>query len=274
MPNTPRMQWPYPSEGQDPWFDAVLSFLEAADASGYAGRENDNTILTGGGTVSFNAGTGVVSWTQAIDILAVYSGYKWTIPAGQLTLNDGQIAYVTLTRAPPTSINVTPVVANALPLNDNAIILVARNGSKVYFRNGASVSDGGSITPITGSEGSAASGVSTIDASLTTVDATVQTIALVSTIDDDAVHVLDLSFSAIDKSNNHIFERGVRVAVLKDETSTLFVRNVNIYSEYRDDLSWDTVIDTDGADDIRLRVQGDGTNPVNWNVTGTMKAHS
>ncbi len=157
MPNTPRMQWPFPSENQDPWFDGMESYFIAADASGYAGRENDQLVLSGGGDVSFNAS--VVGWTENIDIFAAYTGYKWTIEGpSQFTLEDGQIAYVTLTRAPSRNLTITPVVSYQLPVGDNTVVFAVRNGSAVYFRNGSSVEAGTSITPITGSNVAATTG--------------------------------------------------------------------------------------------------------------------
>jgi hypothetical protein len=151
------MQWPFPSNNQDPWFDGIESYFNAADASGYAGRENDQLVLSGGGDISFNAG--VVDWTEDIDLFAAYTGYKWTIEGpSQFTLEDGQIAYVTLTRAPSRNVTIAPVVSYQLPVGDNTVVFAFRNGSAVYFRNGASVEDGTTITPITGSNVAATTG--------------------------------------------------------------------------------------------------------------------
>lgn len=272
MPNSTRMQWPYPSENQDPWFDAIEAFFLAADASGYAGRENDNAILTDGGTISFDANTGVVDWTQPINILAVYSGYKWTVPIGQVALDDGQLAYVTLTRAPSTALTVIPSVSYTLPSSDNAYVLMARSGSNVYIRNGASVADGGAITPITGSA-AATAGVTQIDANLTTANDTITTIYTYATATNDALYMFDLSYTAIDKTANEGFQRGVRVLALRDELAALTVLNQSVYSEHRDDPTWETYADTDGGTNLRLRVKGDAANSVVWNVFGTVKVN-
>lgn len=113
-----------------------------------------------------------------------------------------------------------------------------------------------------------------IDASVQTTDATVTTIATVATSTDDAVYVLDVSFAGIDKTANHVYERGSRLVVLRDESSVLTIRNTNNYSTYdADDNTWATSSSVSGTN-VLLRVQGDATNAVEWSVKGYLIEHS
>jgi hypothetical protein len=150
---TTRMGWPYPSENQDPYFDALEAFFSAADVSSYASRENDNVILTEGGTISFNSTSGVVDWTSNISILSAIAGFNWTLEIGQFTLDDGQLAYLTLNRSPTQNTVVTATVASQVPSTNNTLVFAVRRGDYVYFRNGAAVQGGTSISPIGGGGG-------------------------------------------------------------------------------------------------------------------------
>lgn len=157
MPNTPRMSWPYPGEHQDPWYDAILNFFNAADFSGYAAREDRNIVLMGGGIISFDAALNTLSWASPLVLLAPITGFLWTIPPGIVTLFDGRMLYVDLVRAPQAPTTLAPLVANQIPSSDTALLLAVRRGSRVFFRNGAVALDGvpGPIIDDPGSGGGA-----------------------------------------------------------------------------------------------------------------------
>jgi len=150
VPNTSRMNWPYPSESQDPWFDAFVSLLSAIDASGYASREDRNLVLLGGGLFTFSASANEISWSAQIKILCPTTGLVGTMgaPTSPFTLLDGQVMYVNLTRNLQTNLELVPQMSNQVPSSDNALLLAIRSGNSVYFRNGAVL--GGSGSPIQG----------------------------------------------------------------------------------------------------------------------------
>lgn len=145
MPNTERMQWPYPSENQDPWYESFRSLMQGQDASGYASREDRHVVLFGGGTMTFTASSGLLTWANPISILAAISGFKWYVAAGSINLNDGQVAYVDLSRYPTTNTSLAIAAAAQVPSTDSAMVLCVRIGDKVFFRNGRSINDGSSI---------------------------------------------------------------------------------------------------------------------------------
>jgi hypothetical protein len=145
---SPRQGWPYPEENQDPFYDAFSAMVAAQDASVYALREVKDLLVMKGGTVSFVASSGLLTWSAAIELNSASTGFKWTIPAGSVNLNDGDYVYITLVHNPITNLNVATAVAAQLPGSnpDNTIILGLRNGDRVYFRDGKILLDGGAAT--------------------------------------------------------------------------------------------------------------------------------
>lgn len=133
---SPRMKWPFPEQGQDPWFDAFQSMVNALDASGYASREDRQIFIGQGGTLCWNAQTSVLNWSAPIVLFAPITGFQWQIPAGTAIIQDGQLAYVNLVRAPASNLNLNLVVANQVPSSDVAMLICIRAGDRLYFRDG------------------------------------------------------------------------------------------------------------------------------------------
>lgn len=156
MANTPRMNWPFPNENKHPWYQALENFAESLDASGYAAREDRHIILTGGGTIDWNQPT--LEWDSDIKIVSPISGFQVLVGPGTLTIEDGQIVYVTLVRAPTSNVAVVPTVSTQVPSTDTAFALAVRIGIKLYWRNGFMMDDGDSATDI-GAGGGGGGGV-------------------------------------------------------------------------------------------------------------------
>jgi hypothetical protein len=146
LPNTRKMQWPYPNKDSDPWFDRFDSMVTAQDASGYASREDRHARISGGGVVSFDAAGGAFSWSEDIEILSPISGFKIIVPADSLVVEDGESVVVDVTRSPTSNVVAAAYVAGNTPNTDNAYTILVRSGSSVYLANGSSVADGESIS--------------------------------------------------------------------------------------------------------------------------------
>lgn len=149
MPKTSRLKWPYPTENQRAWFSVFESFAEAADASVFTTREDKNFVLFGGGLVSFDAASGDLTWADPLQAVAATTGYRWymssPVAGGTVTLQDGEMAFVELTRAPQASQSVTVQKGSRILPNDNCLVLAQRLGDAVIFRNGAVIGDGQSV---------------------------------------------------------------------------------------------------------------------------------
>jgi len=139
------MQWPYPTENVQNWYEAFKAFVGAVDFSAYSHREDRQLILAGGGTVSWNATGSALSWSAPIRVVSMIAGFQIRAEAGSVTLDDGQLLYLNLTRYPTNNIVATPVVANQVPSTDTALLLVVRVGDKLYWRNGLVMPSGASV---------------------------------------------------------------------------------------------------------------------------------
>jgi len=153
VPNTNKMQWPYPGRDDDPWFEKFDQMVTSQDSSGYASREDRHLRFSGGGLVSFDATTGVVSWDGTIEIMSPIAGFKISVAPTSLALTDGQVAYINLARSPTQNVSSSPAVASTVPNTNDSYVLCIRNGDSVYWPNGSEVSDGesqslfGGVTP-------------------------------------------------------------------------------------------------------------------------------
>lgn len=153
------MSWPFPARFEEPYFESMEAFFAQADASGYASREDRHIVLQGGGNISWDATSGVLSWDGDLEILAAITGFQWILQApGQVTMDDGQMFYTDLVRAPTISQTVSPLSANQVPNTDNALLIGVRRGDQVWFRNGGVINDGETISGIGGSVGGGGSG--------------------------------------------------------------------------------------------------------------------
>jgi hypothetical protein len=143
------MSWPYPTENQDPWFDAFETLLSAIDVSAFASREDRNIVMMGGGTFTFDAAADTLTWTSQWKLLSPVTGLVGTlqVPASPIDLVDGQILYVNVTRNARSNVTLTPQTAYQVPSTDNAFLLGIRSGTRFYFRNGA-VLYSGSGSPV------------------------------------------------------------------------------------------------------------------------------
>lgn len=142
MPNTNKMQWPFPAKDSDPWYENFDAMVTSQDSSGYAHREDRHIQFSGAGSVAFNATTGAVSWSSAIEMLSPIAGFKITVPAGNAVIEDGEVLYVNLVRSPVSNIGASAVVSSTAPNTDDAYTLCMRSGAAIYWVNGSKVADG------------------------------------------------------------------------------------------------------------------------------------
>lgn len=153
MPNTNRMIWPFPAKDRDPWFEFFEQMVTAMDSSGYASREDRQIIMGGGGDVSFDASTDTLDWSVALDFYSLIAGFRISVAATSVTILDGEVLYLDLTRAPTQNIGVVTVIASSVPNTDNAYALAVRVGTTIYWRHGAKLESGETIN-IFGAPGS------------------------------------------------------------------------------------------------------------------------
>ena len=145
MPFSPRMRWPFPAENQDPWYESFEDFVAAQDNSVFASMEDRNMFAMGGGTMAFNAGTGVLSWSASIELNSPVTGFRHTLAAGNIVVADLEMVYVTVARNLTNNATLTAAVSASMPngaSSETFLVLCLRRGTLLYFRNGDVLADG------------------------------------------------------------------------------------------------------------------------------------
>jgi hypothetical protein len=143
------MQWPYPRDGEDPWYSSFEDMVRAEDASVFALHDEKNIILSGGGVISWDATLNTVTWALPIVLNSSQSGYAETIPTGNLTtvVNDGALGYVLFQPSPQAPVTLVLASADVLPPSevDSTFVLFRRRQNKLYWRNGQVLNDGDAL---------------------------------------------------------------------------------------------------------------------------------
>lgn len=144
---SPRMEWTFPSEEEDPWYDRFVDFIRSLDASGFAAREDRNIILSGGGTISWSTGAGL-TWTSPFQIFSPSTGFFTQLQPTTVVLADGEVIRFNIVRHPGQNNNVAPVAAPYAENTDNSMLLGMRVGDNFYFRSGQAMGDGDSLSEL------------------------------------------------------------------------------------------------------------------------------
>jgi hypothetical protein len=136
MSETTKLKITFPSEDEDYWYPTFELFANGIDAYLYASVEDRNLIITGLETLTFSPATGRVAWTSALKIRTFVTGYYCHVPAGSITIEEGQIGYVELVRGLTENAQIELKVGNSVGKTDNALVLFFRENNKLYVRNG------------------------------------------------------------------------------------------------------------------------------------------
>jgi len=137
MPRTDRLGWIYPTEDQPNWWEIFAALINQQDADVWASLENGGLVLAGGGEIALDTSTNTLSWTEDLYVLSTLTGGRVTIAAGSVTLNDGNVAYVSVTRPLSSSYTATLSVTSS-PLDPtimgNAVFVALRYDGQLVMR--------------------------------------------------------------------------------------------------------------------------------------------
>jgi hypothetical protein len=142
MPNTILLGHTFPSENQDPHYTTLTNFFNQNDVTMWNNRLRSWMILAGGGTLTWNSGTGSLFWTEDFVIKNLNSGFLTRYVFGtdnitrEVVINDGQILYGEFSSILTTTQYKNLLVADQLGSIDNLFVLAFRYGTKLYFQNG------------------------------------------------------------------------------------------------------------------------------------------
>jgi len=166
---TPRLNYTFPDLLENDWFNDIVAFFIAVDANNWASSEDQNLTIHGAGTINFSAGGNSLSWTAPILTQTGAVGITWSLPAGTVTVNDGQILWIQVDRTTlvtnPTALRtVAPNVTNTLLTGQgqspqDLVVLGFRDGSNFYWRNGTIVAAGTPSTCLSSPTGGGAGDV-------------------------------------------------------------------------------------------------------------------
>jgi hypothetical protein len=148
---TPQNKYPIPSEYEEPYFATAKSYFLATDLADWALAENDNTIWSGGGSFSWNATTGELIWSSAVELRTKTTVWRAIVsgppaPGGVVILQDGEASFFRHPRLQTSnqvvSLSVGPVTQlPGVRLHDTTMF-ATRVGTTVFFADGKSLKDG------------------------------------------------------------------------------------------------------------------------------------
>lgn len=148
---TPLNVYPHPAEFEEPYYPSIKAYFLATDAADWALAENGNLIWAGGGSFSWSATTGVLTWSSAVTIRSKTTVFSFTVagppaPGGTLTLQDGECAYFQVPRLQVTNQLVTLIIGPITQIPGVRLhdvrLFATRIGSTIYFADGKSLKDG------------------------------------------------------------------------------------------------------------------------------------
>jgi hypothetical protein len=161
--NTPLNQYPIPSEYEEPYFATARSYFLATDAADWAHSENDNTIWAGGGSFSWNATNGTLTWASQVELRTKTTVWKAIVqgppaPGGQVVLQDGEVAYFRMPRLQVedqiVTLEIGPITQLPGVRLHDITLFATRIGTTVFFADGKSLKDGESGEIFGGGTGS------------------------------------------------------------------------------------------------------------------------
>ena len=160
---TPQNEYPIPTEFEEPYYPTIRSYFLATDMADWALAENDNFVWSGGGSFSWSATTGVVTWANTVEIRTKTTVWKAIIqgppaPGGAVTLADGECAFFTHPRLlvgdQIVSLIVGPITQIPGARLHDITLFATRVGTTVFFADGKSLKDGESGEVFGGGTGS------------------------------------------------------------------------------------------------------------------------
>lgn len=144
---TPRNDFPYPSEREEPFYDSYRAGELARDAAIYANSDNSNIQFMGGGTFSWDAANDLLFWTDTIQVNGFHSPFGGYIDSASVTIQEDEVVFFEMPRlvqdadAQLTLYRSSRIFIEGVRLHDLRLF-VTRRGDTLYFYNGQSLQDG------------------------------------------------------------------------------------------------------------------------------------
>jgi len=141
MDKTTFLEIPYPDENQDPFYLAYRQQMEAMSRVMFMSKIQAQLLLGGGGNITFNHSTNLLTWTQDFIVPVYYYGYKLSIRFGQdfvsrqASLADGSALVIEIPYVLTENKVVNFQVQNAINQQNHQLFVCGfRAGNKVYIK--------------------------------------------------------------------------------------------------------------------------------------------
>lgn len=144
---TPRNDFPYPSEREQPFYDSYKAGELAKDAAIFANSDNTNVVWQKGGVFSWNAAINTFFWTDTIYVNGLHSPFGGYIAEGSVTIQENEVIYFLFPRlvqgadAPLSLFRSSRIYLEGSRLHDLKLF-VYRRDDVLYFANGMTLKDG------------------------------------------------------------------------------------------------------------------------------------
>lgn len=137
MAVTPRNSFPYPDEREQPYYQNFVAGVFAEDAAMWANADNGNLLFRGGGTFTWDSGTGALTWSTTITVTGKADAFAATIAAGSIVIADGEVAFFQMPRLLTATTAVLLRKANRISLAGTRLhdlrLFALRDGTKLWF---------------------------------------------------------------------------------------------------------------------------------------------
>jgi hypothetical protein len=140
------MSLPYPAQFAEEWWTTFVQLMDALDSNHFAAFEDRNLFFTGGGTWTWDATSGLLEWDDTLRLNTPSTGLPQDLAAASVTLVDGQLMVVDVTRGGAAAVTLAADVATSLSADAAVVALCYRSGDKLYFRNGVTLADAASYS--------------------------------------------------------------------------------------------------------------------------------
>lgn len=151
---TPRNNFTYPSEREEPFWDSFKAGVLAEDAAMWANAENSNTQFQGGGVFEWDSINDTLIWTDTIYVAGFSTPFKVSIPGpASIEIQENEVVYFKMLRLLNQNIEVELYRSNrtymeGVRLHDLRLFCTRWNDT-IYFTNGLSLKEG-QIGPVFG----------------------------------------------------------------------------------------------------------------------------
>lgn len=135
MGTTSKLGIPYPSEGQDVWYESFVAMVNAFDSVLYAAKEDPYLILNGLEDIRLDVQADAMVIDHDIEILSTLTGGSLVIRAASISgMVSGKIAVVELSRPVTGAREVTVQLVDTMSANQNYFFIGLRRGDDLILR--------------------------------------------------------------------------------------------------------------------------------------------